>query len=86
MKKDDAWNILADWIEHSPSGKVKEEAAPGFTLAEFSRCFSWWHFKPTKITAADVHLRRHQDRKIGFFLLQLLVPSDVDGSSQQWID
>ena len=36
---------------------VKEEADPGFTLAGFSRCFSWWHFKPAKMIAGDVHLR-----------------------------
>ena len=63
-------------IAHSPTGKVEKEAAPGFTLAGFLRWFSWWHFKPTKIIAGDVHLRCHLDRKIGNFLLQLLVPSD----------
>ena len=64
-------------------GKVKEEAAPGFTLAGFSRCFSWRHFKPIKMIAGDVHLRCHQDRKFGNFLLQLLVPSDLNGSSRK---
>ena len=33
--------------------------------------------------AGDVHLRRHWDRKIGNFLLQLLVPSDFDGSGRK---
>ena len=28
-------------------------------------------------------MRRHQDRKIGFFLLQLLLPSDFDRSSRK---
>ena len=45
--------------------------------------FLWWHFKPTKMIAGDDHLRRHQDRKIGNFLLQLLVPSDLNGSSRK---
>ena len=45
--------------------------------------FSWRHFKLTQMIADDVHLRRHQDRKIGNFLLQLLVPSDFDGSSRK---
>ena len=70
-------------VAHSPTGKVKEKAAPGFTLAGFSRCFSWRHFKPTKVIASDDHLRRHQDRKIGNFLLQLLVPSDLNGSGRK---
>ena len=30
--------------------------------------------------AGDVHLQCHQDKKFGNFLLQLLVPSDFDGS------
>ena len=33
--------------------------------------------------AGDVHLRCHQDRKIGKFLLQLLLLSDFDGSSRK---
>ena len=33
--------------------------------------------------AGDVHLRCHQDRKIGNVPLQLLVPSDFDGSGQK---
>ena len=33
--------------------------------------------------AGDVHLRCHQDRKFGNFLLQLLVLSDLDGSSRK---
>ena len=33
--------------------------------------------------AGDGHLRCHQDRKFGNFLLQLLVPSDVDGSGRK---
>ena len=70
-------------VAHSPTGKVKEEAAPGFTLAGFPRWFSWWHFKPSKVIAGDVHLRRHQDRKIGNFLLHLLVPSDLNSSSRK---
>ena len=47
------------------------------------RLLSWWHFKPTKIIAGDVHLRCHLDRKIGNFLLQLLVASDFDGSGRK---
>ena len=68
---------------HSPIGKVKEEAAPGFTLAGFSRCFSWWDVQPVKMIADDVHLRRHQDRKLGNLLLQLLVASDSDDSRRK---
>ena len=67
----------------SPTGKVEKEAAPGFTLAGFLICFSWLHFKPSKVIAGDVHLRRHQDRKFGNLLLQLLVPSDLNGSSRK---
>ena len=70
-------------IALSPTGKVEKEAAPGFTLAGFLRWFSWWHFTPTKIIAGDGHLRCHLDRKIGNFLLQLLVPSDLSGSSRK---
>ena len=66
----------------SPTGKVAKEAVPGFTLAGFSRCFSW-HFKPIKKIAGDVQLLRHQDSKIGNVLLQLLVPSYLDGSSRK---
>ena len=33
--------------------------------------------------AGDVHLRCHLDRKFGNFLLQLLVPSDLHGSSRK---
>ena len=64
-------------------GKVEKEAAPGFTFAGFARCFSWRHFKPTKMIAGDVHLRRHQDRKFGKFLLQLLMLWDFDGSGRK---
>ena len=72
--------LISQVIAHSPTGKVEKETAPGFNLAGFSRCFSWWHFKPTKMIAGDVHLRRHHDRKIGNFPLQLLLPSDFDRS------
>ena len=61
--------------------RVKEERAPGITLAGFSRGFSWWHFNPTKMIAGDVHLRCQLYRRIGFFLLRVLVPSDLNGSS-----
>ena len=67
-------------FEHEPSCKVNEERASGFTFAKFSRCFSWWHFERTKMIAGDVHLRRHWDRNPGFLLLQLLVPSNLNGS------
>ena len=69
-------------LAHDGTGKVAKEAAPGFTLAGFSRCFSW-HFKPIKMIAGDVHLKRHQDRKLGNFLLQLLVLSDLDVSGRK---
>ena len=70
-------------IAHSPTGKVEKEAAPGFTLAGFLRCFSWLHCKPSKVIAGDGHLRRHQDRKTANVLLQLLVLSDLDGSGRK---
>ena len=65
-----------------PTGEVKEEGAPGFTFAGFSRCLSWWHFKLTKMIAGCVHLRRHQDRKTDKILLQLLVALDFGGSKR----
>ena len=37
----------------------------------------------SKMVAGDVHLRCHQDRKFGKFLLQLLVLSDFDGSGRK---
>ena len=58
-------------------------SGPWLYLGRFPRCFKAWHFKPTKRIAGDVHLRCHQDRKIGTFLLQLLVPSDLNGSNQK---
>ena len=33
--------------------------------------------------AGDVHLRCHQHRKLGNFLLQLLVPLDMNGSRRK---
>ena len=68
-----------------PAGKpVKmiKQRLMGSMLGSFSRCFSW-HFKPIKMIAGDVHLRCHQDRKFGNFLLQLLVLSDFDGSGRR---
>ena len=48
-----------------------------------SKMFLWWHFKPTKMIAGDVHMPCHQDRTLANFLLQLLMPSDLNGSSQK---
>ena len=67
---------FANWEDSGGSG-------PWPYLVGFSKCFPCWPFKPTKTTAGDVHLRRHHDRKIGNFLLHLLVPSDLNGSSRK---
>ena len=60
-----------------------EGSGPWLYLGGVFKMFLGWHFKPTKMIAGDVHLRCHQDRKFGNFLLQLLVPSDLNGSSRK---
>ena len=63
-----------------------EGSGPWLYLGGVFKMFLWWHFKPTKMIAGDVHLRCHQDRKFGNFLLQLLVLSDFDGSGRKtWV-